>query len=205
MAILTLDALTKALEDHRDLGQAFERFNTKKLLRAVEVAGDAFPHIEGRIAPGKGASTLDASDALIRGAWQFSLGWVHEEMDRTGFTKVIGELSLSYLAEFDLRSGEMLEAELAAVQRFPNARFTREDIHAVASLAEKHRQFFLVRVSQEGICASTIFHGHESPGAKEAGAFLGAVNLAGALAPEPFVSKGIAVASVITGFIAQWF
>lgn len=199
----TLKDLERAVDRDPEFTRCLRAFDRNNLKRAVEIATLTFPYIEGRRSLGTSPDKV-ILNKLIRESWRFSLEWVHDEMDRTGLSRVIARILLVH-ADVDFRDAGLRRAEWGLAQRYPKAMMTEEDIKSVCVTAEKYKKSFVAHVRGNGISAGDIFRGHKSPAVKEAGAYLGAVNIAGALAPEPFVSKGIAVASVVTGFIAQWF
>lgn len=157
------------------------------------------------------ATTMGRSRAGVpehaRRVWDRSMRSVCHEMDRSGFTRMVLEEAPELLAETRLDSEEFVDIETELVlEHFPESQLTREDVEEIAEKAERHREEFLEMLRErEDLSALEFFDVEQSRGAKEAGAYLGAVNLTGATIPEPFVSKGIAVASVTTGFIAQGF
>jgi hypothetical protein len=199
----TLKNIERAVDRDAEFNRCLRDFDRNKLKRAVEIATLTFPYIEGRRSLGTSPDKV-ILNKLTRESWQFSVGWAYDEMDRTGLSRVIARILLVH-ADFDFRDARLRRAEWRLAQQYPNALMTEEDIKSVCATAEKYKKSFVGYAGANGINAGGIFRGHQSPGVKEAGAYIGMVDLAAALAPEPFVSKGIAVASVITGFIAQWF
>lgn len=107
----------------------------------------------------------------------------------------------------DLNFMELVEQETELfLVHFPQSRIWMNDIAEVCERAEKYKGRLIDQLKAEPkLSARAIFDSYESPGYREAGAYLGAVDMFCMVMPEPAISKAVGGASIAAGFISQMF
>ena len=197
-----IEEIAKKLEKDQALDSAFKRIDVQILTASVDAAKELFPYIH------KLKEEPSACSSLIKKSWPITIMSVFDEMDRSGLSAEIARVAPENFNDFKFaESGELIEQEMSCAV---NSGLSTEDIYKVFKLADEHKDVVFARMKTDGknfkareIARHLIEN--DPPGAQAAGGILAGVNLACALVPEPIISKGIAVASVVAGFIGALF
>ncbi|WP_436927915.1 hypothetical protein [Halosimplex amylolyticum] len=197
------EEFTQIVDDTQEVNQAGAVLDSGSLLENTHIAGASLAVMEDRSQVG--------IPTHARGAWIRSMREAYHRADQSGFSQQVIDLAPEFLdSDMSFENEEFVDIETEVItEYFPQSQLTRDDIVEVVEKAEDHRGNFLDQLQQDArgtqrpFSALSVFDSHQSPGVKEFGAYLGAVNLACVFVPEPVISKGVAVASVLAGGIAQ--
>lgn len=208
---ISLDYVEQHIEQDIRFNMAWNRMNFRLLNKAERSLRDAFPFVFGR------EEIRDGLRSHFKAQAEFAIYTTLSEADRSGVTTETLRVFYDYLSEFRFsESKEFLDKEVFLLNGFGLG--TKEiDVVKILRAADKHKYELPSRLvammttkmsdpdTEVAPMASAFDSATRTKGTQAAGGYLGAVNLAGAVAPEPFISKGIAVASVVTGFLGCLF